>query len=128
MKIVRGPIGRSIAIVTMIGAIAVGNLATSRGSCAIKSCWVRSTWYAKFGGTTPIFGCFPTTIHIGFCAWCSADSGKIHNAPGLFDVCGCQVGGCVCPDHLACNTVPISVGGSSVAPIVWNEGTCKIRH
>jgi len=124
MSFVRSPIGRSAAIVTMTCAIALGNLATSSGSCSFFSCWKRTTWY--FGGATPHF--VVLNQQGAYEAWCAVCSGDIIGAPATHTVCGCIVNGCVCPCHLCCTNVPISVGSTSLGPTLGGNASCKPRR
>jgi len=124
MKIVRSPIGRSAAIVTLICAIAIGNLATSSGGCGFRSCWSRTTWYVA-NHTAQRFVVFPMAT--AYCAWCSSCSGLVISNPGSTHLdCGCVVNGCVCPDHLCCTTVPNAVGCSPLGAFIENLHACKV--
>jgi hypothetical protein len=129
MKIVRSPIGRSVAIVTMICAIALGNLATSCGTgCTHYSCWYRTHWYLVPKPTgTPYFVVW---LHArAYCALNCSCSGGIWDPPGRpCIICGCIVNGCApCPLQLNCNQVCPAVG-SAISPGETNDVPCKRRR
>jgi hypothetical protein len=126
MKIARSPLVRSMAIVTIVCAIAAGNLATSSGgNCPTVSCWRRTTW---FRGLYYIVyqGNVSTLAHAsgcsGFHGLCSSSSW----------VCGCiMCGGNKCP-CLLCGTasqcvVPCAVGATPVSATIANQNRCKVR-
>jgi hypothetical protein len=122
MKIVRSPLVRSVAIVTVICAIAAGNLATSSGGCAFRSCWARTTWYR--GAPMKYFAKYPANVARD--AWNVACSGKVI-APTNVCFCGCILcSGIVCPCHLCCDTVPCSVGTTSIGSTLAFSNRCKV--
>jgi|HubBroStandDraft_6_1064221.scaffolds.fasta_scaffold192554_2 hypothetical protein len=125
MKIARSPLVRSMAIVTIVCAIAAGNLATSFGvNCPKVSCWRRTTWY-RFGSYFLVYqGNVSTLAHASGCSGlhglCSSSSW----------VCGCiMCGGIKCPCNLCCTpsqcVVPCAVGTTPVMATSANQNRCK---
>jgi hypothetical protein len=126
MKIVRSPIGRCVAIVTIVCAIALGNLATSSGTgCAHFCCSYNTTWYIV---PNPGMGRFVVWDRTrGYCAWNCAASGWILAPPGSPTIInGCQVCGTLpCPCLPCCNQVDPPVGSSIQAAETTDVG-CKV--